>query len=344
MGEIMANIVFGVGVSHSPLLATEPEQWNLRAEDDAKMPEHWYRGDTHSFDELVEMRKDENFAEQISPEVMRARHERNQQHLDFLGAKIKDAELDVLVVFGDDQRENILTDNSPAFLIFNGAEVPFKQVSPERLATQPPGVAVANWARVPDQDMNLTGAPELANHVITSVVQRGFDVSVSDYLSTRENAEDGIGHAFGFYYHRLLDDMRDTPNLATMPIYLNTFFAPNQPPLWRCLDFGKEVGRAIRNWDADIRVGIAASGGFSHFVIEEDLDQRLIDAITDRDEDALRAEPESNLQSGTSEIKNWVAAMSVTDGSGLEFQLVDYIPCYRSLAGTGNAMCFGLWN
>ncbi|MBT3551721.1 MAG: protocatechuate 3,4-dioxygenase, partial [Rhodospirillaceae bacterium] len=49
----MANIVFGVGCSHSPLLATEPEQWNLRAKDDALNPEHWYQGGTYSFDELV---------------------------------------------------------------------------------------------------------------------------------------------------------------------------------------------------------------------------------------------------------------------------------------------------
>ena len=340
----MANIVFGVGCSHSPLLATEPEQWNLRAKDDALNPEHWYQGGTYSFDELVEIRKDEGIAEQITPEVLRERHERNQKHLDFLGQKIKEAELDVLVVFGDDQRENILSDNSPAFLIFNGAGVPFKQVSAQKQANMSPGVAVANWARVPDEDMVLAGAPELANHVITSVVAQGFDVSVSDYFSVRENAEDGIGHAFGFDYHRLLNDLRDTPDMATLPIYLNTFFAPNQPPLWRCLDFGKEIGRAIRDWDADIRVGIAASGLFSHFVIEEDPDKRLIKAITERDEETLRAEPETHMQSGTSEIKNWVAAMGALDGTGLDFQLVDYIPCYRSEAGTGNAMCFGLWN
>ncbi|NQV55227.1 MAG: protocatechuate 3,4-dioxygenase [Rhodospirillales bacterium] len=340
----MADIVFGVGCSHSPLLATESEQWNLRAADDAKNPAHWYKGEIHTYDELVKLREDEHIEAQITPEVMRKRHEDNQKHLDFLGQKIKDADLDVLVIFGDDQRENILTDNSPAFLIFNGAEVPFKQTSAARMANMSPGVAVANWARVPDEDMALIGSPELANHIIYNVVQNGFDVSVSDYIAERENAEDGIGHAFGFYYHRLLNDMRDTPDMATLPIYLNTFFAPNQPPLWRCLDFGKEVGRAIRNWDADIRVGIAASGGFSHFVIEEDVDQRLIKAITEHDEDTLRAEPECNLQSGTSEIKNWVAAMGALEGTGLEFQLLDYIPCYRSMAGTGNAMCFGLWN
>jgi 3-O-methylgallate 3,4-dioxygenase len=30
-------------------------------------------------------------------------------------------------------------------------------------------------------------------------------------------------------------------------------------------------------------------------------------------------------------------------GSGLRFELVDYVPCYRSEAGTGNAMGFAVW-
>ncbi|MDP6174783.1 MAG: hypothetical protein QGF09_11495, partial [Rhodospirillales bacterium] len=109
------------------------------------------------------------------------------------------------------------------------------------------------------------------------------------------------------------------------------------------LSFGRAVGRAIGSYDEDLKVGIAASGGFSHFVIDEDLDRRLIKAITERDEEAIRAEPESSFQSGTSEIKNWIAAMGATEGTGLEFDLIDYLPCYRSTAGTGNAMAFGLW-
>ena len=55
------------------------------------------------------------------------------------------------------------------------------------------------------------------------------------------------------------------------------------------------------------------------------------------------SEPESSYQSGTSEIKNWIATMAALEGTGLEFDLVDYIPCYRSEAGTGNAMAFALW-
>jgi OH-DDVA oxygenase/3-O-methylgallate 3,4-dioxygenase len=228
-------------------------------------------------------------------------------------------------------------------MVFNGRDIPFKQTSAERLAVMTEGVRVANWARVPEKDMVLPGTPELADHVVREVIADGFDVSVSDRFSERRNAESGIGHAFGFFYHRLLDDFRDTPSLSTLPIFINTFYPPNQPTANRVLEFGRAVGRAIRSWDGNQRVGIAASGGFSHFVIDEALDNRLLTAIAERDVETILSEPESHYQSGTSEIKNWVAAMAALEGTGLVFELVDYVPCYRSLAGTGNAMAFSLW-
>ena len=70
------------------------------------------------------------------------------------------------------------------------------------------GVRVANWARVPEKEMALPGAPELATHVVRSVVGDGFDVAVSDRFLEQHGRGSGIGHAFGFYYHRLMDDLR----------------------------------------------------------------------------------------------------------------------------------------
>jgi hypothetical protein len=205
------------------------------------------------------------------------------------------------------------------------------------------GIRVANWARVPEREMVLPGAAPLAMQVVRSAVADGFDVSVSDRFAERKGAETGIGHAFGFFYHRLMNDFGDMPTLSTLPIFINTFFQPNQPPLRRVYDFGRAVGRAIRSWSEPVRVSIAASGGFSHFVIDEALDKRLLDAIAHRDVGTILSIPESIFQSGTSEIKNWIAAMGALEDAGLAFELIDYVPCYRSTAGTGNAMAFGLW-
>ena len=49
------------------------------------------------------------------------------------------------------------------------------------------------------------------------------------------------------------------------------------------------------------------------------------------------------FRSGTSETKNWIAVAGILSGTDLEMDLLDYVPCYRTEAGTGNAMAFATW-
>ena len=86
-----------------------------------------------------------------------------------------------------------------------------------------------------------------------------------------------------------------------------------------------------------------ASGGLSHFVIDEDLDHKVLDALAANDADKLFAIPEDRYQSGSSEIKNWIPLSAIMADLDLDMTLVDYVPCYRSEAGTGNAMGFVYW-
>src|SRR5207247_1646544 len=111
----------------------------------------------------------------------------------------------------------------------------------------------------------------------------------------------------------------------------------------RCYEFGESLRKAIESWDSDKRVAVVASGGLTHFVIEEDLDQDVLAAMKAKDVDKLTSLPPTRFNAGTSEIRNWIATAAVMNGTGLEMQLVDYVPCYRSEAGTGNAMGFAQW-
>ncbi|MGH7367616.1 MAG: hypothetical protein ACREK9_14500 [Candidatus Rokuibacteriota bacterium] len=52
-----------------------------------------------------------------------------------------------------------------------------------------------------------------------------------------------------------------------------------------------------------------------------------------KDADGIAELPATNLESGSSEIRNWLAAAGALEH--LDVQLVDYVPCYRSEAGTG---------
>jgi 3-O-methylgallate 3,4-dioxygenase len=121
------------------------------------------------------------------------------------------------------------------------------------------------------------------------------------------------------------------------------YFPPNQPTVGRCFDLGRGIGRAIQSWGDDRRVAIVASGGLSHFVIDEDLDRQVLLGMQAGDREVLAALPENRFRSGTSETKNWITAVGALSDTALQMTTVDYVPCYRSEAGTGNAMAFAFW-
>src|SRR5690606_2207110 len=131
--------------------------------------------------------------------------------------------------------------------------------------------------------------------------------------------------------------------IPTLPIITNTFFPPNQPRPWRCFDLGKLVYEVVTEWDKNLRVAIVGSGGMTHFVINEEFDRELIDAIQRRDAAYLRNVDPLLLQHGTSELLNWIAAAGCLFNTTLRGELIDYVPCYRSEAGTGTAQGFLAW-
>ena len=69
-----------------------------------------------------------------------------------------------------------------------------------------------------------------------------------------------------------------------------------------------------------------------------------MDAMESGDEDALANLPENLFKIGTAEIKNWYPVIVGDERRRPQYHQVDYVPCYRSEAGTGNAMCFAYWD
>jgi len=124
-------------------------------------------------------------------------------------------------------------------------------------------------------------------------------------------------------------------------VLLNTYYPPNQPTPKRCYQLGRAMRQAISAWPTDQRVGIVASGGLSHFVVDETLDRHVLDILARKDAAAIGALPTDQLESGNSEIRNWIAAAGALEH--LDMKLVDYLPYYRSEAGTGLGTAFAVW-
>lgn len=335
----MAKIVLGLGTSHGPMLSIPAENWADRVLADRANPKHFYQGKTYTFDEMAELRQAEKLAEQITPEVCKQRHQRCQQAIRKLGDLYQAHQPDLAIVVGNDQMEVFTNEHVPAFAVFWGPYVEGIPRTPEFLAKLQPGIARAELDRTPSVYTQYPCSPELGRHVIETAISENFDVSQMTRLSEGEIGSNAAPHAYGFVYRRVMRD-HVVPHV---PVFVNTFYPPNQPRAARCYDFGRMLARAVASWPGDQKVVVIASGGLTHFVVNESFDHIVLDAMKNGDAATLSNLPEEMFQSGTSEIKNWITVAGMMAEAGLPMELVDYVPCYRSEAGSGSGMGFAQW-
>jgi hypothetical protein len=321
----MAKIILGLGTSHSPTLSIDYAAFpGLAARD---------RGNPHvgDFDGLAR-EKAPWIGRELAPAVTRARHEANQAGIARLAAVLAEAAPDVLVVIGDDQSEWFSADSQPALCIYWGESV---ENLPPPVEKMNPAIRSAYWGFHGD-GTNRTfpvDAP-LAKHLIETLThEHEFDVA---HMRVQPR-HSPFGHAWGFVHQRLMRE-RIVP---IVPVLLNTYYPPNQPTPGRCHRLGRAIRAAVEAWPAARRVGVVASGGLSHFVVDEALDRHVLDILARNDAAAIAALPRAKLDSGNSEIRNWIAAAGAVEH--LQMKLVDYVPCYRSEAGTGVGMAFAVW-
>jgi 3-O-methylgallate 3,4-dioxygenase len=328
----MARIVLGMGSSHSPQLSTPPEYWPGHGERDSHNPELLdTTGTPRSFAELLEMAPP-TMCQELTPETWQKRHEANQKGIARLSTALADAALDILIIIGDDQREMFLDDNMPAIAVYGGETfLNGEQIPPS--APESMRAAAWGWGET-DGDRAYPIASELERHLVAHLIDREFDVAYSCRIPPHRPY---MGHAFGFVYRRIMQHHV----VPVVPVLLNTYYPPNQPTPKRCYHLGLEIRSAIESFPSDTRVGVIASGGLSHFVIDEELDGIVMQALREGDADTLTSLPTTRLNSGSSEIRNWIAMAGAVEG--LRLQWSNYVPCYRSLAGTGTAMGFGIW-
>jgi hypothetical protein len=181
----------------------------------------------------------------------------------------------------------------------------------------------------------VPGASALALDVIKGLLDRDVDVAAAARVD--DPAKAGFGHAYGFIIKRLLRG-RPTP---VLPILLNTYYPPNVPSARRCHDIGAALRAALEASPIEARVAIIASGGLSHFVVDEALDRQVIAGLAPGGEPLLRSIERGALNSGSSEILNWVLAAGAM--APLPLSWSEYQPVYRTPAGTGVGVAFAVW-
>jgi hypothetical protein len=321
------------------MLSIPPEYWKDRVAADRANPQHFFRGKPYTFDELAALQQPANLSAQMTSDVCAQRHQRCQQAIRCLADFFEKNRPDAAIIVGNDQMEIFKEDHVPAFAVFWGKYVEGHPRSPEFLAKLNPAVARAEADRTPPVYTEYPCLPELGRHIIEKLTAEDFDVAQLTRLPAGAIGSNAAPHAYGFVYRRV---MRDNV-VPHVPVFVNTFYPPNQPSASRCYRLGQALARAVSDWQEDLRVAIIASGGLSHFVVDEQFDREVLQALEQNDGRTLSSLPENMFQSGTSEIKNWIVAAGAAAESGLRMNVLDYVPCYRSEAGTGSAMGFACW-
>jgi 3-O-methylgallate 3,4-dioxygenase len=354
----MANIVLGIGTSHTPLLSLPPEMWPDYARGDERNPELCFPplGHVMPFAQAVENLKGKTRYE--GPEPFKSQSAACQTALDSLAVTLQAAEPDITVIVSDDQDEWFFEHNMPRFALYWGDSVPLIPRSVPESAGEMTRMIASGYGDVP---LEVPVAGRFGRHLLEYLGDREFDMAHITHVqqpyggqvarryptpdgelnSVRDTRprDQGLPHGFAFIVKRLFDNQ---PR-PILPVFQNTCYPPNQPTAKRSYQLGQAIAAAVRAWDEPARVAIVASGGLSHFVVDEEFDRSLLEALQTKDAATLQSFPKERLFSATSESLNWIAVGGAMEKEPLEFELVDYVPVYRTPANTGGGWAFGRW-
>jgi len=329
----MARIVYALGASHSPMLTLEGKRWSERAADDMRNPSlNTSDGRYLTYEQLAR----ENGAPygDVATEARFLEVEAaSQRALDRIADELAAAAPDVMVIVGDDQQELFSHANMPAVSIFYGDKIvmhPF-----DITEKSPPWLGAVTKGYAMDAPHSFAGHPALALDLVRGLIERDVDIGVSERVDDPNKA--GFGHAYGFLIERLFRGRV----IPVVPVLVNTYYPPNQITARRCHDIGRALRAAIEASPLPLKVAVAASGGLSHFVVDDALDRKVLDALRTNDAATLRAIPQAALNSGSSEIRNWIMVAGMIEG--LPHNWSEYFPVRRTPAGTGTGVGFATW-
>jgi hypothetical protein len=330
----MAHLCAAFGSSHSIMLTATREDWlTAFGESDRRMPLFDASGAARDYQELLAAAPADS-ASRVTPEKLLAAYDRSFSAIADLKRRIDATPLDALIIVGDDQHELFQDAMMPALGIYygdsirnaaRGNETPrdwYKRAQAQRLE--------------PSSDAHYPVHAGLALHLITALTAAGFDPCAVREIGSWQYE----GHAYS-YIHRTYLEGR---TLAVVPILLNTYYPPNQVTPKRCVELGLRLRDVVQSYPGELRVGILASGGLSHFVVDETLDRGVIDALQRGDLDHLSRLDPKRLQAGSSEIRSWIVTAGAAATSGLRLDWMDYVPAYRTPALTGTGLGFACWS
>jgi hypothetical protein len=309
----------------------EPPAWLRRGElRDPENPLLFDReGRAVNYAELLE-RAPASILKELELDVLERRYEANNKAIARIAEVLLEAEPDIVVVIGDDHKEVYKDDNMPAVAVYWGETIPYR---PRGFLQWPYEDDLKTELWYPQADVDYPVASAFARRLIGDLCERAFDPAHSKYYPEGT----GMTHSFAYIYHRIMKKKV----FPVIPVSINSYYPPNQITPLRAYNLGQAIRASIEGWREDLRVVTLATGGLSHFVVDEEFDRAFIEILRSGGPQDHAKLPRKKLQSGNSELRCWSILAGTVEG--MEMTLVDYVPCYRSKAGTGCGMGFAYW-
>jgi len=123
----------------------------------------------------------------------------------------------------------------------------------------------------------VKGHPELASHMVQSMVLDEFDITIVNEMQVDHGLTVPLSLLFG---------EPDAWPCPVIPVAVNVVQYP--PPTGnRCFQLGKAIKKAVESWDEDLNVVVFGTGGMSHQIqgpraglINQDFDKAFLDALS----------------------------------------------------------------
>lgn len=286
----MASVVGALATSHA-FAFLEPDRWDARRE---RMRSSYERRYGTRPDERPELKEEDTEANGPRFAGWRA-------SLDAARDCLTEARPDVLLVLGDDQNE-----------VFSGVQPQFAVYTGER--------CLSPSEQNPDTPYEVRCDAALAAALLGRSVTAGFDTAKvgrfdGDVLKSHAHAQP-LEH-LGLAGH------------ACVPVFVNAIHVPAPEPA-RCVDFGRALAATLADLPGQLRVGVVASGGMSHFTagypwptyhgphtlgsVDVDFDRKVVAALEAGDESFFRSLTAADLlEHGDPEMRALLVLLGIID-------------------------------
>jgi protocatechuate 4,5-dioxygenase, beta chain len=144
----------------------------------------------------------------------------------------------------------------------------------------------------------VKGYPELAAHLVQSLVLDEFDITIVNEMQ--------VDHGLTVPLTLLCGTPQTWP-CRVIPLAVNVIQYP-APTGHRCYTLGKAIARAVESWDEDLKVVIFGTGGMSHQIqgpraglVNTPFDEAFLDGLTRDPERLARIPPLEYLREAGAE-------------------------------------------